>query len=373
MNTGILTYHHTANYGAALQAYATQAALTGLGACAEIIDYTNPARRAIYSIRHRMLQQLARHQTLAAAKTLLGAPLILMRQWRFHDFYARHLRTGATVYTSPEQIREKPPPYDLYLAGSDQIWNCHHNGGDLNYLLEFVPDASRTASYASSFGLTTIPDVLKDAYARLLGRIRVISVREPQGADLVARLTGRRPPVVLDPVLLLPPGDWSRLLDATPAVSDPYVVIYTARAGDIRRFHQQTGYPLAPRRVYDFSTDVPFSTLWQPHIRVRAAAGPATFLRFIRDADLVLTTSFHGTALAILMQRRFITFLSGDAGKDARITGLLEPLGLMHRLFSAATTRAMVDAPVDYTPVNTRLDRLRADSLAFLDALVHHD
>ena len=366
MKIGIITYHDTLNYGAALQAYATQAALRALGVDAEIIDYTNEIRSAFYSVRHRFQGQLRRGQFGLALKTLLGAPLIQRRQRHFSLFYREHLRLGPRRYVRREDLKNAPPAYDAYVAGSDQIWSERNNGGDLNYLLDFVRDSGKTLSYASSFGAVRISDRLCADYARLLGRIRSLSVRERSGADLVFKLTGRRPPVVVDPVFLLDDSEWSRLAATQIPVAPPYVLVYVSQPRFLDDFLRTTGYGLQPRRVVHIASTLHPSDLVRKGTTLCLTASPETFLGLIRGADLILTSSFHGTAFSVLMNRPFVSFLANDAGRDARIVDLLANLGLSDRIHGPAMTAASVGRPIDFKAVNEKLARLRQQSIDFL-------
>lgn len=367
MRVGVLTYHNTANYGAALQAYATQYALTGLGVDAEIIDYTNEYRRGNYSVRKRLLNQVRQARLFQAVKTMAGAYMIVSRTRAFNAFYRANLKMSASVFQTKKSLKENPPDYDVYLVGSDQVWNYRNNGMDFNYLLDFVSDKSKTVSYASSFGVDVIPEELKEKYASSLREIRAISVREKMGADLICQLTGRKPEIVLDPVFLPEKSHWYGLAGENNAFERPYILTYVSNPGYLSEFQKKTGYSPGKKEIVKIGTDLSLGDLYQRHTRVRSTAGPEAFLGYIRDADIVLTSSFHGTAFSILMETPFIAFLSGDKGRDSRVVELLSALGLMDRIFNDRMTGEMVEQEIDYQAVHRRLSVLRKQSVRFLD------
>ena len=367
MKVGILTYHDTANYGAALQAYATQYALARLGVDSEIIDYTNEYRQGSYSVQKRFLMEVGQGRYLQAAKTLAGMPMILSRAKKFSAFYRSHLKMGDSVFRTMKALRENPPDYDVYLAGSDQIWNVRNNGGDLNYMLDFVSDKRKTVSYASSFGLEGIPEEFKKKFAGPLSQIRQISVRENTGAKLVKELTGRKPEVVLDPVFLPEKSHWQSFVKEVNDCKSPYILLYTSKAGYLSEFRETTGYDPGQYDIVHIGTDLSLTDLIDRHIRVRSTKGPERFLGYIKNAHLVLTSSFHGVVFSILMERPFVVFLSGDYGRDSRIVELLFALGLSDRIFSPKMSRDIVMHEIDYRAVNKRVAALRKKSLNFLE------
>lgn len=367
MKVGILTYHDTANYGAALQAYATQYALTRLKVDAEIIDYTNEYRRGSYSFKKRFLTEIVHGRYLQAAKTLAGMPMILSRAKNFNAFYRSYLKMSDSIFRTMRALKENPPEYDVYLAGSDQIWNFRNNGGDLNYMLDFVSDKSRTVSYASSFGLEGIPDEFKKKYASPLSQICKLSVREKKGANLVNQITGRKPDVVLDPVFLPEKEHWHKLAKVVDDSKSPYLLLYTSKAGYLAEFQRTIGCDAGRYDIVHIGTDLSLTDIFRRQVRVRSTVGPERFLGYIKKAHLVLTSSFHGTAFSILLERPFIVFLSGDNGRDSRIVELLSALGLLDRIFSANMSRDIVMHEIDYRAVNKRIAALRKQSLNFLE------
>ena len=371
MKVGILTYHNTVNYGAALQAYATQEKLVQLGIAAEIINYTNAYRRSSYSILQLMRRGLRDGQKILAVKVLLGTPLIKLRKKRFAQFYRKRLKLSSKEYTTADQLKADPPQYDCYIVGSDQVWNYDHNGCDMSYLLDFVEDADKTMSYASSFGLSSINPVFQCDYARLLGRIRSLSVREKDGAELVKSLTGREASVVLDPVFLLTKEQWENVADNSIGIKNPFILIYTTKRSHYENFLRVAGQMVKGAHIAHLTTSTRLKDFFEPMTKVVFAASPGKFLGLIKNAGLVLTSSFHGTALSVIFEKQFVSFLAGNEGKDARIVGLLDQLGLNDRIFSYSMTPAQVDNKICYKAVQRRLDLLRKESIGFLENAIN--
>jgi len=365
MKVGILTFHNAVNYGAVLQAYATQEALLDLGVEAEIIDYTNSERREMYNVRY-LIRRSQKNGFLAVVKVLMGIPLIILRKKKFYKFYCKNFNLTDREFRSPKQLETELPKYDYYVVGSDQVWNHEHNGNDMSYMLNFVSEKEKKVSYASSFGLDSIPEELKNDYSRFLSDIHSLSVREKSGADIVELLISRKPPIVLDPVFLLSREHWQHVAKCTHRINEPYILLYTTKATYYDDFLRATGYDIKGYHIAHLTTSPRLKDMLDSKTKLVFTASPEEFLGLVENAKLVLTSSFHGTALSIIFQKQFVSFLSNNKGKDARITDLLNRLGLKNRIFHDDITQEQVDKQICYEMVQNKLEDLREKSLSFL-------
>lgn len=373
MKIAILTFHDTANYGAALQAYATIEHLRRAGHDVDILDYTNEHRRGIYQFGPRFHRQLRRGQLSGAGKTLLGAWAIRKRLAHFDAFYNAYTPRCSKHLTTSEELKDAAFEYDAVIAGSDQIWNPRNNGGDTSYLLDFVDDDDRTISYASSFGSIELNEQDRSSYARCLSRIRSLSVREKTGADLVKDLTGRSVPIVVDPVFLLSADDWTSLAQQAASDADVKTGIldYTAIPGMLEGFIRSTQIRKHIKQITRIGTSVRPKDLLLPNVKLAGAAGPLEFLSRLLRCELLFTSSFHGTALAILLRRPFITVLSGNPGRDSRITDLLSDVNLTERIYTPQMSVKDVLSPISFDAAQAQIEIRRNESIAFLDAAIN--
>ncbi len=204
MKAGLLTFYHLHHYGAILQAAATQRALASLGWECEIIDYfvnqdirilkppTNPGRAA------------------NDAYNALHYPALKRRWRRFEAFSQANLNLTARRYESREELERARLPYDLLIAGSDQIWNptIFPDGRfDPVFFGAFSP--LRKIAYAPSFGVGHLPEGMEEELNGYLAGFSHLSVRESSGRDIVREAAGREAEVVLDPTLLPTAAEWS--------------------------------------------------------------------------------------------------------------------------------------------------------------------
>ncbi len=366
MKLGLLTFHDAANYGAALQAYALQAYLQGAGYDCEYLDYRNERRRHMYDMGFHIRDNIRRGKFAAALKYALGFPFMEVRKRRFAAFRKACLRVGSLECRTSNDLKRTLEVYDKFIVGSDQVWNPDNNGADTAFLLDFVPERNRKIAYSSSFGVSEIPSELKEAYTRCLNGIGKIAVRERAGSLLVKALTGRDVPVVLDPVFLPGREHWDGVAGARRDNEKPFVFAYTNREGQAETFFNATRYPMGGKLLRKLTRQTTPRDFVRRDVEVVYCLSPSEFLKNIRDAELVLTASFHCLSFAILFNKPFVCFLTGDAGKDERPAGLLQALGLEGRVFRSGMTLDDVNAPIDYTRVNKRLEDLTGFSKTWL-------
>ena len=374
MKIALISFHDTLNYGAALQAYALQRYLESLGHACQYIDYASEKRSHKYDVLSQMTSALKSGKPKQAISHLLGASFTCARKRAFGEFYKNNLHITGKRYTSSAQAKELNSIYDLFIAGSDQIWNLSNTGGDGAYLLDFVEDPTKKASYASSFGMNRVPLEYEKQYTEHLNAITHLSTREQQGVDIIKGLTGRDAALVLDPVFLLNADQWGRIARHGQTGSK-YLFMYTNGKDEWGKF-LKTGYDLSDTKLSLLSPHASVHRSFPKAARRNKGMSPATFLGEIQNANMVVTTSFHCLAFAILFHKPFVAILSErHAGRNQRLLNLLKIAGLEHRVLRPDMKTDEIDAPIDYEAVERRLQPHRAESLEFLrkavDARMH--
>lgn len=354
MKLGILTFQHTLNYGAELQAYALQATLQKLGYEAEVICYYNPAVE-----QREFPQSLFSIQGMKnRVKYVWGRKKRARKAAAFRNFEEKHLNLSSKTYTR-ENISEADEFYDAVVAGSDQIWNSELTGEDTTYFLDFLSSSQKKLSYAASFGADRAPTGNAKQMGRLLSDFSLLTVREKAGASIVERLTGRLPAVAADPTLLLRAEDWDDIASDTPD-SEPYLLIYLPHhKKEVFSFARRLAKEQRLKIKYVNITGVPL-----PGAENLFSAGPTEFVSLVKHAAWVVTGSFHGTAFAVNYGINFYSENSrASAVYGSRISSLLDLLGLSDRVISDQTATF---EPVDYGPVREKLAALRESSLDLL-------
>ena len=359
MKTGLVTFYHIHHYGACLQALATERAVEALGHECEILDYYVNQDNALF-------RRPTGPAALAAdAHTTLHYQALKRRQQRFDAFQARELRLTAHRYRSFEELKSASLPYDVYLSGSDQIWNptiFPDHRFDPVFFSAFT--AGRKIAYAPSFGVPRIPDGMEDELRSYLAPFSHIAVRETQGQTILRELTGQTVPVVLDPTLLLRREDWSAIAQ-DPGLSGGYILCYCISRPDalvpyIETLARETGLPVV--QLCGIRRPV------VPGAKLVLDAGPAEFLGLFRGASFVCTNSFHGTVFSVQFGKPFFTAAAPSERKApelSRTYSLLSRLGLESRIIGKGDSARTQD-PIVWPAVQEKLEHARRDSLAYL-------
>ncbi|RKD23106.1 hypothetical protein BEP19_12845 [Ammoniphilus oxalaticus] len=367
MKIGLITFHNALNYGASLQTYATQKYLNELGHECVIIDYVNDSRNKAYDMKAQITNQFKEKQYKTAIRMAAGSFLMNLRRKSFLAFYSQNTIKTNKMYRTNEEARELNGKFDYFIVGSDQVWNPNNNGWDMAYLLNFVDEKEKTISYASSFGVSSIPDELTDLYSENLRLINHLSTREGLGVELIKNMTGRDAKLVLDPVFLLDRDRWIKLAKTAKDEKGEFLFVYTNRSNQFERMVKTTDFDVTPYKIHKISR---FLTPWDfinSNVKVDYFIPPQKFLSNILNASLVATASFHCVAFAILFQKKFVAFLTGDEGRDERITNLLHITGLSHRIYNENMTSRDIEEEIDYANVERRLQKYVADSQEFLN------
>lgn len=390
-SVGIITLHYVDNHGGVLLAYALQEKIRQLGYAPALIDYDptpvpSPVAHFLKTWAHRLvrLPVYLKRAPEIIHRLISGGPLmpprhlhksVGVRSARFEEFRARHICKTSASWQSHEQLRASPPRFDVYVCGSDQIWNPYmcrpddNPGFDGAYFLDFAPQASRV-SYAPSVSVPEIPSSLEAEFARLVSDVRFLSCREESGARLIEAAAGRPVKVVVDPALLLTREDW-RLVSRSPRAGR-YLLCYFL--GDGAHYRE---FALAMARRLGLAVKVVSSNPGDAeYLKAECCQdiGPDEFLGLIENAECVCTDSFHGTLFSIVFERLFFVFerpgSAGSRSMSSRIHSILGRLCLMDRLIPEGRSADAASTSVDYGLPRQRLLELREDSVGYLrDAL----
>ncbi len=295
---GIITFLHNGNYGSTLQAYALQRVIREMGYDCEHIDYqpdlSEKIRNLISSGNHwKLVLDGLKKRRVAAGQA--GARVKLEA---IPDFYARRMQLSPVCRNSGE-LKKQGARYDILVCGSDQIWNPVW----LNpaYFLNFAAAEQPRIAYAASLGVRELAHPKKEKVIRRLTEgFQAISVREEEGAELLGRITGEKPAVMLDPVCLLTAEEWSGVAGEAPQ-GDPYLLCYYIGENPeywekVQKLKEETGLRTLVLPVTAESYGAGYELL--------DGAGPEDFLGAVKHAALFCTDSFHGLAFGTLFGTR---------------------------------------------------------------------
>lgn len=359
---GIITFHRAINYGAILQTYALQKKIKELGVKCVIIDYRNKKLEN----RHKKIKFSDCKNMKDFIRYLLLSKNHNIKYDKFREFANKHFEVSTPFY-SLKDLREAEKKYDTFITGSDQVWNYQINDMDAAYFLEFTKDKSKKASYAASFGVSNIPNEYKQKYFELLNDFEYILVREKQGADIIRELLSREAQVVLDPTLLLSKEEWHSVAkEGYSAVDGKYILIYAFGGSKniwnlAENISKKTGYKI-----------VCIANTYKKSINIKyiKSAGPEEFLGLFKNAEYVITNSFHGTAFSINFNKQFFTEMLPDTmGVNSRIEDILDLFRLDNRIITSSDA-SVIDILINYNEMNEILETERKKSMALLKNLI---
>lgn len=345
---GILTIHDSPNYGACLQCYALWKYLTDQGYDCEVIDLHRPGAHSDY-LPSRKYQRCRPVQEgkLGKLKQTLKAffkknPPIIKHysddsERKFKDFNA--LLKLSKPYRSVDELYQNPPDYDIYIAGSDQLWNPAQPYCLEPYFLTFVDGMfKKKVSFSTSIGITELTILEKNKFKTWLSDFSAISVREKQAKQLLESFIEREVHQVLDPTFLLTPSSW-RTLAREPQVQEPYILYFalhldTNLLNYCQRLSKESGSCL-----YVLNQTQP-DPLDDSYVAVKDA-GPREFIGYIANAQMVITDSFHGTVFSIIMgTKNFYTYIAQGNKRGCRIEDLLNIFELSEHLLNPSLSQS---------------------------------
>lgn len=351
MKAAILTFQQTNNYGAILQNYALQHTINKLGYDADTIDYQSDYISKPYKICHLKNKGLFPY--------LFGVAGYLIYALRTSK--CKHFRKNIS-YSLPAKYPDLSAlndQYDIFITGSDQVWNYKLTGMDTAFLLDFVADKRKCASYAASLGVNCLDKDIAPIYKDLLNNYKLVSVREEQAKQTLSSILSAPIEVVSDPCLLLTPDEW--LSVAAPNIpKKPYIAIYQLGfSSDVVKLAKKIAKEKHLGLIF-----LPFPVGTPAFGKYAFNAGPAELVNYIAHADYVITDSFHGTLFSILFHKQFFTKVSGThAGVGSRIHDLLSHYNLSDRIIAEQVN---YKDPIDYTVIDSIIEKDRAHSLQVL-------
>ncbi|MDD6082292.1 MAG: polysaccharide pyruvyl transferase family protein [Oscillospiraceae bacterium] len=349
MNIGILTFNDTLNFGAALQAYALQQTLENFGHNAEIIKYTNK-----YIENNEKLTSVFSINSIIK-KIVMGKGL-KNKEISFRAFEDKYMHFGIEMNENVEKVNRY---YDRFITGSDQVWNMEITGNDWRFFLDFVDDNKKKISYAPSFGNVEFPTVYYEKAAEILKKFHAVSVREESGRDTIKRICGLEAKVVLDPTLLLSKSDWESRFNCNP-IEEKYILVYCPHNKKlvfdfVKKLKRQTGLQV----VY-----LSISPRIQTGVKTLYDSSPDKFVNWIKNAEYVVTGSFHGTAFSVNLEKQFFY---EPTGNGSRIDNLVKITGTQDRDLTKTNFQK-----IDYNKIRPKLEALRKDSLDWLKNTVEN-
>lgn len=309
------------NYGTFLQAYALQQYIKSLGFQSAILDDKSIILRTFnwrWEIK-RIFCRMTKAYRMFSRSEKTSDKL-------FENFKNDHL----VIEKNISNIDYLNSEYDCFVCGSDQIWNPFSlkNPKAVFFYANFA--TKKRIAYGPSIGVSAIPSEYIKQFTELIQRFQFLSAREEQGGKIMKELAGKEVSTVVDPTLLLEQEEWDKLIKNDKQCTQKYILGYflTPNPNYInaaKNYAQQMGY-----KFWMLYTDQSYDAIADNLI----TAGPIEFLRAIRNAQFVLTDSFHGSIFSSIFRVQFITFkrfINTTTSQNSRVENLLKLMNIPER------------------------------------------
>lgn len=352
MHIGIVTLPLYHNYGGILQNYALQQVLKRLGHTPVTIDL----------IPHNLWRF-----SLSTCKTVIlyfipgmrrpFASYRARRNRQMQAFVEKHIVHTCLVRKYSVELLDKYHIEGL-LVGSDQVWRPDYSPCLKDMFLHFAQRVKiRKITYAASFGMEELKFSKRQLKrcASLSKQFDFVSVREASGVDLCSNYFYINAEHVLDPTLLLGKDDYEQVCISVPKRSMKFLACYILDPTEEQR-----------RRIDHMAQYLHLIPIYFT-VGDKITLSVEEWLAMFRDAEYVVTDSFHGTVFSIIFRKPFITILNTVRGGD-RFVSLLRVLGLESRLISSVEklTEALYVHPIDWLTVDIALSVAQRKSMAYL-------
>lgn len=368
----ILTFHFNHNYGAVIQAFALQEFLRTNGYAVSFPAYIPPYMVPCSGL-FRGIRSNGRIQPRLVLQKLKSIP----RSVKFNRFRQKFLAIDSSANTLEKSVRRQLES-EAVIVGSDQVWNLNCFAGEsfdgyyfLEALLEKGGSSSRPKriSYAACFGKREQPPAKLARAARLISGFDAVFSRNRLTRDIVEHSARVQVPLVVDPTLL-PDVNWPISNRANPR--GKYILVYS-----IAEYQASMAVKILTRLKE--VADLPVVQVCSESAHLvpgcqcyESAACPAEWLDLIRDAEYVVTDSFHGCAFALRFGRRFVAY--AEDWRAERMQDLLSLFGLGRVLLTCDEHLERIGEigffDLDWPSLQARVEALgRESSALLLDAL----
>lgn len=325
---GIMTFHRSENYGSVLQAYALAKAIDKIRGenTAQIIDYSNPGQRELYSI---FLKNNSIKNIVKNIRAALNYSQLKRRKNNFNHFINNVLPVSEEKFYNSEELKNHKSNYEKIICGSDQIWNPQSVDFSMSFFA--VDFDCKKYAYAPSIRNAQAKDFerYRDEVSNALSGFEKLSLREKDSIPVLQQFTDKKIDCVCDPTLLLDSKDFDEICSDDKIEGEYifyYSIDYNAQSVEMVKYiADKLNMPV----YIIFSTNKTYNVYFKG-FHLSKSNAPGDFISLVKNARLVLSNSFHGTAFSVIYRKNFFA-LKANGYNDYRIADLLCETGLQSR------------------------------------------
>lgn len=363
---GIITFHNSYNCGSMLESYAMQKSIEDYcNKKVEIINFSNEGQRNLYNVffKNNSMKNILKNILL-----LSNYKRLKMNNKKYEEFRDENFYLSNNMYTKSNELNDNN--YECVVSGSDQIWNITIPDADDAYFLPWVKKAKKIA-YAPSFGSKNIMKYAEDPdkYKKYLLAYDCLSIRENNGQKWIKDMINKNVPVLVDPTLILTSSHYDKILAKDIEEKEKYIFFYCPSFDQkickyVKKIAKKYNLKVITWSCKSYSTKL----IKRYGFELAKYENPSSYLYYIKNAELVLTTSFHGTIFSTIYKKKFFTIKNGDMyGDDDRVITLLTQLNMLDKLIPYDfDDNFNYLGDIDYSKYDEQIKKLREDAVKYL-------
>lgn len=359
LRIAIITFQYAHNYGSVLQAYALKTLLENKKYKVSVINFIHRGDFEQY--------KLFRKKYYYKHPWGLVLDVIYLKQNKnrirnFESFVNENLNLTPKKYFNSNDMKELNKEFDIFICGSDQIWNLDCTGGvEPAYFLDFADKNKLKIAYAPSLSHQKFSKNYNEDLKKALRNIDYISIREKTTLPLIEKLTDKTINVVLDPTLLLEKEYYEKLLPSNSLKEEKYIFVYMLEYNrELIKFCNKYSKEHKIKLIY--ITNRRYNGISMIKGENAFEVGPDRFLEYILNAEIIITNSFHATVFSVIFHKQFIVFKTKRS--SSRMKDLLLSLGIKGRIYGENLN---INNTIDYSKIDEILSNLRKTSLMYIE------
>lgn len=346
MKIGILTFHDAHNYGAVLQAYALKKYLMNMGYDSVVINYHHKDIPDGFPKKRKIIKGDSLKEIYAHFKKMRYSHKSHILRWNKFNKFIKDLTNNCNYVYDCEEKLSKIEDIDVWICGSDQIWNPDITRGlNKGFFLHFETKAKKI-SYATSMGIEKLEEKYEEDFKKYINAIDHISVREDQLKNYTTKFTKKEVQKVLDPTLLINEEEYKDLI--VPVKKKNYLLIYAL--GPDERLTKLAN-KIAKQKNLKI---IELNDLHKKNYMFEQVsdAGPEEFVSLIKNANYIVTNSYHGTIFSMIFNKEFYVITRNN--RNSRMETLLKTAEISERLLEG-NVDVDLDKLIDYEKVKEKL------------------
>lgn len=354
MKVAFITIHFGYNFGSIFQTIATKRILEESGVEPICINYIPPR------YTEKRYWKDGSSSLIRFIRRLLFYPIHLVSKRNYSQYLAKHCPLSNVIYAE-DDFQKLCPQADIYMTGSDQVWNYKHNEGlDKHYFFDGI--IGKKIAFASSIGMVDLPNDYANYMKHVLASFSAISVREESAIDILSSW-GIQCTQLIDPTFLVNKKSWTQYASKR-LYNQPYLFVYLPYNVSDKGIVYQTVRKIADKenlKVITYSWDNRKDDMADMTITF---ADPGDVLSLFIYASQVVTNSFHGTAFSINLNKQFWSYMPSHF--STRLRSVLNLFDLENRMLEGVISEDNINKTIDFTEVNCVLNKEREKARHFI-------